>query len=659
MNRKNFKYAFLALLAAGLSSCASEDFWDTFDRTIDGPIDFTVGIESSPAQRTKTRATDEYSMANGTQVLLKVDGAWNKLNPATVSKTAICTTSDAALSYVDGQTLYWDDYGAGDPNNSTNTTNGLSVLGVAVDGNTTAPTVNDWTSLPWSTVDENGNAEVNTKSKLSKDIIVSNNLTGYKFAERKDDAAKKMTFIHPLSKITFNIKAGVGFPKSGENVVGATTYKFEKDPTLTFNNAITNGTINIEGGTAVAANTTSNVIAGTISTSDDAITVIKQTIVYPGTQLGTSNSDVIAVLNADDNIYRITAEKIYEAIDAIEAHKNSYKTKAGYNYIINITVNKTGIVTMATVTNWTDVNTDEAFPKINVISGVGAASDKPTESFKFALWRSESNDKKYVNSATPTAMTDGSINWTGTNALCWANHSQHLFLRGIYPEGTTVSRQDEDSEQYVSVKNGEYNACSFPSNFLMGMPEVDKDETCGSTNHTPVKMSEYGICAREAAINLNFRYMMSQVEVNLTSTSTDDNAKVDLTNAKVELADVYNTGNILLKDRSAEVIGSVGNHTLNEVDATNHKYRGVIVPQTLSNVKFKITTYDTANNTSSVYYADVASINVTENGKSTTTDAWKSGAHYVYNLNLTKTKIAATATLTDWKIVTASEEVWF
>jgi hypothetical protein len=41
------------------------------------------------------------------------------------------------------------------------------------------------------------------------------------------------------------------------------------------------------------------------------------------------------------------------------------------------------------------------------------------------------------------------------------------------------------------------------------------------------------------------------------------------------------------------------------------------------------------------------------------TDAWKSGVHYVYNLNLTKTEIKATATLTDWKIVEASEDVWF
>ena len=51
--------------------------------------------------------------------------------------------------------LYWDDYGSGDPNNKTNTDQGLNVLGVAVDGKATAPTIADdsqWESLPWDVV---------------------------------------------------------------------------------------------------------------------------------------------------------------------------------------------------------------------------------------------------------------------------------------------------------------------------------------------------------------------------------------------------------------------------------------------------------------------------------------------------------------------------
>ena len=681
MNKRIRRYAFLTLLAAGLSSCAREDFWDTFDRTIDGPIDFTVGIELSPAQRAKTRATDEYSMANGTQVLLKVDGAWNKLNPATVSKTAICTTSDAALSYVDGQTLYWDDYGAGDPNNSTNTTNGLSVLGVAVDGNTTAPTVNDWTSLPWSTVDENGNAEVNTYKKLSKDIIVSNNLTTYKFSEKS--TAGNLKFTHPLSKITFYLVANQGFPT--DNGVGQTDYKFASDPVLTLTNAtsteaaknnggayaLTEGKINIQTSTATVddGKTKKNVIAKTTNTESNSITVVKEALVYPGTLLGASDDkDVIAQLNADDNIYYIKAGAIRKAMR--DAGQTDYMTVAGNNYIIRVTINKSGIYLSASVSNWEEVISDEVDPIINVDASVGISTGVPAGFNGFAFYRSENIEKDYVKAATPVVKNDGSLDWSSTTALYWSSHNQHYHFRGIYPTDTKVVADATDNHQYVVVTNGSYDENSFPSNFVMGMPEFgDKDYMCNNEDHTSVDMRTDGICARTSAINLNFRYMMSQVEVNLTSSESTAENNVDLTKTKVELVNVGNDGHVLLSDRSA-VITDGGGKTfeLPSVNSSSTNYLGVIIPQTLVNtnksnkVKFKITVYDDVANTYDVYYADVAPIKVKQKGsadEAAATDKWESGIHYVYNLKITMTEIKATATLTDWTTVEAAEDVWF
>ena len=40
-------------------------------------------------------------------------------------------------------------------------------------------------------------------------------------------------------------------------------------------------------------------------------------------------------------------------------------------------------------------------------------------------------------------------------------------------------------------------------------------------------------------------------------------------------------------------------------------------------------------------------------------DKWLSGTHYVYNLKVTKTEIKASASLTDWKVEEAEQEVWF
>ena len=106
------------------------------------------------------------------------------------------------------------------------------------------------------------------------------------------------------------------------------------------------------------------------------------------------------------------------------------------------------------------------------------------------------------------------------------------------------------------------------------------------------------------------------------------------------------------------------------VNGDNKHYHDIIIPQTLidndtNKVKFKITVYseDPVLNPSAakdVYYADVAPIKVSANGgTSKATNVWEAGVHYVYYLNITKTQINATATLTDWTTVAASEEVWF
>ena len=191
MTGKNFIYTLMTSFVLVLGACTSEDVSDSFDRTADGTIDFNVGVEASPVNRTVTRggessASKYYAMKAGTQVRLKVDGTWAGKDPEAISKKTTCTTiaaTDAAptinaLSFTENEMLYWDDYGTGDPNNKTNTDNGLKVLGVAVDGMAEAPAVKDteWESLSWPVITYG-------KDVLNGDIIVSNNLSTdpYKF----------------------------------------------------------------------------------------------------------------------------------------------------------------------------------------------------------------------------------------------------------------------------------------------------------------------------------------------------------------------------------------------------------------------------------------------------------------------------------------------
>ncbi|UKK62621.1 fimbrillin family protein [Prevotella communis] len=683
MTGKKIIYACMTSLVLAVAACTNEDMDVSLNHTAEGAIDLSVGVEATPARRALTRAggatSAYYAMKAGTQVRLKVDGRWTGKTPEAISQKTTCKTIAAesgsavnALSFTEDEMLYWDDYGSGDPNNKTNTDQGLNVLGVAVDGKATAPTIADdsqWESLPWDVVTDG-------EDVLSGDIIVSNNLTAYQFAKRNDDEAKKMIFQHPLSKLTFNLTAADGFTKG---TVGKTSYKFEKDPTVTLTNAntlagisdaandyaLTKGTVSIASAQATSDGTKATLVAGTTSITDANITVIKQAVVYPGTQLGADDDAVIAIVNADDNIYYIRAKEIHNAIKTIGGHTD-FKTLPGYNYIINVTVKKTGIILTASVTKWVDVDSEEVHPEINMTTKVGSDShdELPAGFNGFDLWLNDHDiAKDYTNVATPTVNTAGEVVFAHT--LYWVHHYQHLHFRGIYPTNTVVKEDATDQHQYVEVANGAYDATTFPSNFVMGLPEMAENTPCGNPDHANVYMDQEGICARKAPINLNFRYMMSQVEVTLKSSAEGSDNYVDLTNAEVELVNVGTKGHILLSDRSAVVTTYADEETLHSIDSKH--YHGIIVPQLFENskgkLKFKITVYsDSTKTKKDVYYAEVASIKVKEKGSTASaalTDAWKSGTHYVYDLMITKTEISATASLTDWTTVEGSQEVWF
>ena len=699
MNSKVYIYSLAASLVLGLGSCTSEDFWDTFDRTVDGPVSFTTGVESSSAQRAFTRAGSEQELTNGTQVRLRASGFWEFASSDSIIKytTALIkdVDKDGGLNYENSVPFYWDDFGAGDPNNATHTAHGITVLGVAVNGLTVAPKIeneNEWKELSWPLVD--GSNGVNA---IEKDIIISNNLkkkNTCKFAEKS--TPKNLDFIHPLSKITFNIKAGEGFPVEKGNT------KFENDPVLVLSKSnefakvdeeanryvLATGKIKIEDGVAESDGTMSSVVVGTTSTPNSStVSVIKQALVYPNTQLGTDHTDIIAALKVDENVYYIKAAEIHAAMDKYDSEAtvkhNGYKTLPGVNYIIKITVNKTGVRFTASVTDWDNVEAANVDPEIDVTTHIGlsdSGTNAPNNFTSYALWRSTNIASGYQHESTLSGgAIDGNSVWTASQQLYWPDHNTHYHLRGLFPLRDNVAQtgpvvEELNGEQVVSVSNG---ACTestlkntFPCNFMIGMPEFgDADYMCKSELHDPKDMRTEGICARSSAINLNFRYVMSQVEVELTSnpdqTATD---YVDLTNSKVYLVNVGNDGVIKLSDRSA-ICTDGGKQSFLLPKTSGNNFRGIIIPQTLVNddtqksnkVRIKIEVYnkDNASVLEDVYYADVAPIQKSDKSLVAPNGKWEAGVHYKYTLKLTKTKINATATLTDWQQVDASTDVWF
>lgn len=690
---KPIKTLIFATALAALAACSDDVATGQF--TVgddDNLVRLSTGVQSAPSTALPSRALDgHYALQEGTAINLYVEGDWTGKTPSNIIKTPVYSAqkdTDAdninALKWKSGDHLYWDDFGTADPDNTANRTKGLGILAVAIDGVKSATSVPEaaWLSdnssndFQWTVTTDGTNS-------FKNDLLVANNLYHvsdatpiyrYTFDEQKELASKpeeaRLDFKHVLSKITFKLTAGKGFTDIHGNpgfldtpIVTLTRNKTgESNPEWCY----TSGTVNIK--TAKATNngplSLSKVVLDDIDRT--GAIVIEEAIIYPESAFGNNDTDVIAQINSFGNVYYITAEKIRKAIydlGASHEHASKYYTLPGYNYIFNITLNKTDVVVTATITDWKTVTATEDIPEIlpmaTISWGNGGGTAADLKEFKFYSSYAKNNSYSDLATAKCDAGADGSTTWTFYDAsdvvkkLYWPSHDTHLFFRGISPSSTTVNDQKE-----IAISNTQYTKGTNPANLLIGMPEISSGTMCSNPDHEHIDMSVYGICARKEPINLNFRYMMSQVEVILNTTSGADKVAIG-ENTVVEITNAYSSGVVSLGTREVTVSGSKGNYTLDadavETDADKKKLqrRSAIVPQSLEGLKFKVTVTND-NGTKDVYYSSIKDILVESN----TITKWESGYHYKYTLTLKKTGISVTATITDWITASGSDNVW-
>lgn len=680
---KHIHYLYIGALAF-LIACNSEERIVTTDSNEEPsepsvPIELSAGLVEGGSKAT-TRTDPTYqALTPDTKLALQVNGNWKHGDTTTpITKTTTATIGSAsgtnnAVNFTAAETLYWDDYGTADPDNATvGRTEGLTIYGVAIDNKTTAPTVSDWSALSWEVPT---NQTISGSTPADKDLLISNNVkTGtsdgtYKFSEKT--SGKLLKFTHALSKITVVMTANAGFvDKNSDGLVD-----FANDPEVELTSnvaysdtktewACTKGNVNIATGGVTLTGTSSSGDPSVITMWQESSTghvVTKEALVMPGSQFSGDNA-IIARINADGNIYYVTAEKIRAKITGA-----SKVTEAGKNYIINVVVDKTGISHVsATVANWTDVTADEVAPKINVTADWGSGTGTMANAFSF--YRSTSlgtgygtvENTSYYKSNSEVTYSEA---WSMSPTLYWPDHNTHYQFRAVCPATVTTTGDGTEGDgilasprvitangsQVIKVKNESYST-GYSSNLMIARPEVAEGVQCNNSDHTPQYLYSVGICATEGTIKLNFRYMMSQVEVNLSTTETTN--QVNLTNAKVELVNVYDHGNVKLGDRTIDFTDySRGDYTLHATSTSTQRLDAVI-PQTFSSTKFKITIYKNGNpeqGVDDIYYADI----------SNTSGGWVAGNHYKYNLTVTKTEVQVSATLTDWTTVTSSQNIWF
>ena len=740
---KPIKTLIFATALAALAACSDDVATGQF--TVgddDNLVCLSTGVQSSPSTALPSRAdvsgATHYALQTGTALNLYVEGKWTNAYGTTtdITKTPIYKAGDPSGNFINPvqydatynstkSTLYWDDFGTADPANTVNRAKGLGILAVAVDGKVLKTVDIKWGTftLAWNVATSSTvQPEESSQKFLLEDLLVANNLYAafdaesattpqkrYTFGEQKaldtNPAEARLEFQHVLSKITFNIKAGKGF----EGLGGAQAFWTTPTVTLARNRTneaenpwcFTNGSINIK--TAEATNDGTKSVVKLSDMNTDLSNVNEAAIIYPGSELGAADTDIVAKIVVDGaNVYYVTAKEIRAAINGTTGHVGDYATKPGYNYIFNITLNKTDIIVTATVSKWIDVEAAEETPKIVVSANVGNKDNTQQTLTEFRFYRNDGVNVPIGMGDAPTApatknvkytaladaqnpvaddKADGETAWkfrtigeTPTEtSIYWPNHTTHYFFRGVYPSATNVT-DGGGTSSYIAVNNAKYEAATFPSNLMIGAPEITDGTNCNNPDHTAVDMSKYGICARTGAINLNFKYMMSQVEVVLKTTNGND--KVELNDqTKLELTNTICSRNIYLGTRAIgnePGITHQPSYTMNmkgTATAEQVTFHDAIVPQQLKfnsagdsdNMRFKVTitntngTPETTDDTYDVYYADIKPIQV--EGKSIT--SWESGKHYIYQLTLKKTGLSVTATITDWTTVTGSDDIWF
>ncbi|SFB96229.1 Fimbrillin-like [Xylanibacter ruminicola] len=639
-------YLYIVSLVA-LSACNSEEL-NTSD-TADGEIRLSAAtIEGSTAVTTRTITPGSpKALTEGTAIALQVSGTWTKESSSeTVVKTPTATaaaSTTTANSLTLNPSLYWDDFGTADPANATTgRTSGLTIYGVAIDGVTTAPEVTSWTSLTWDL------GAVQTGGISAKDLLLSNNVSGtnsYKFS----DSSKQLEFKHVLSKITVNILAGDGFDGKFTNDPVVVLTSNEANSTTNAEWAYTSGTFDVTTGKLDESSLIRNAVTmAQVTTAATNYTVTKEALVMPGSTFA-SDAATIMRINADGNIYYITAAKIRTAIKSTHENDGAYETEAGKNYIFKVIVNKTGVTVTATVKDWDTVDSEEETPAISFTADVTSSTNTTTGSSlssgdTFRLWKTSAFTETALNDAKTTLVTYDGNKYTYDPTLYWQNASDDSFFRALATmttteSGTPISAITDETATDKTVSQG--------TDLLWGTTDKHTGTYSGGSK-------EYAegdpINPRTTEVPLIFKHAMSKVVVNLQTVSGD--AAVITDDATVTLTYLATTGTISLESGIVKASSTKADKAVDAAEKASYSNL-IMVPQTIdTNAKLVINLNDNTDPEKSTTYSLLLKDCKDEKGNYIT--EWKSGNMYTYTITLKKQEISFRALVQDWDKNTGS-----
>lgn len=604
---------------------------------------------------------------------------------------ALGITSDNTKQATDLTTsplLYWDDF-----SNSTSTDTDLrteghylqSYYGYCYNGG--APTSGTeldtddkkaigtigWTIQTDQTTDAN---------MQHSDLLWSAEQTpvSYTHSEANIDAQRPgliIPYTHAMSKVTINVKAGIGFANDFAftgtaltlNSVRTTCTATAPTATLAYP---TDGTgkdnVTMKPGTGTGTRSFEAIIVPSILTVGNTFATItgmdgnKYNIPVTEDIVKVAGGWGAQLTNATEDVNHGTAQ-VKPRTRAGEAQVPSgkgHQMKSGVHYLLNVTINNTEVNVSALIVDWDEVEA-EGVGEIHFTHDI---HDKGN----IAGNLKENGFDVYKSASTTFGAKATTLSWIKASNV-WK------YKPVIYWQGGTP-------EYFRALSNVRADIPSSPANESLSM-ENELDALWGTTqahsgtyaDATPYNFAEgAALNPRTGDVPLQFYHAMSKITFNLVDANKYDTnplAKLNLSNATIQLTDLATggtlnlyTGNITPSSITpgqktfSEDQGSVpsrmgyfaamenGAATSYAPDYTLKDY--VITPQEIGDAATVIVTLADG----SVYKAQLnrCTIDLTD----TPVTQWERGKHYTYTITLAKEKITFRAMIQDWEPISGS-----
>lgn len=731
LNKTNQYLTSIAVSLLMLAACDSNDSLSV-DNQGKTPIELTVGIvgenPSDLHAQTRTVVTTDnpygqsaaaFGANTSLYMVIKGDNA-----DASASKytRSIGTVASGLLpvSFADGYERYWEDSYSRDSK--------LSVYSACVPGlndaltiggsNTYNPSSYDWSTTaisPTIAWPLDGTAATQNPTYLTnQDLCFSNNVSNISSDNRmvfntstKKFEARQMIFHHALTKITFKIKRGDGFG------TGSGVFNFNSaSENIVLKGFNTSGTLDMSTGefTSVTTTTPISLLADTKTSADAAYDYVLTGMMLPGSALTSTATDEV-YFTIDNNKYHITKAQLATALASKTVGTGTSKEapalaegstmRPGVHYVFTMTVSKKKIDKLsAAIVDWETVSatatpsnaritvslmnngtlqTGDANFNLYRKASVSTAISDTFEDYDWATGYTENKANLTENTTNEGVYT--AHNSTDDNIWYWPDNKTYYHFRAVMPKDHPVNTAANDyitltgAASYtdvcwgapfksINVANGDRLTYSLTTGF---------DNT--GTGETPTHQIYKAIGPTSDPVQMELFHMMSDVTIQLTTTNDDD--KVTLAGATIQLSMIHPTGKVSMGNGLVTPDGTPA--PVPEVPGTvdsEFKWHYGFVPQSLENVNSTsndvILTITTADNNRYIVYMKNVEFSSTAfsntliaNPYSETSSGsgkykinrWYPNFKYTYTFNLRKKGVALiTATLANWESVTATQQ---